>query len=230
MRRVRNSPCSRPTQGGRSATVRARPPSRAASEDGQALGLALDVLDLVARDWRPAPRRGRSPLAGRHHDQPARQPLRLSELLQRCRSRVRTALAIDVMRFGLHRDLRKIRQDFRRATPRSTGARAAARARLTVFSVRVRRCSNTSRRRPRSGTPSGFSCPLWAGWIHLRARCLWKAVGMALDGEPQRRSGGRERAGGGAAGPAEYVVPLRGRRRVVPQRHRLRLRPSRALP
>lgn len=36
-------------------------------------------------------------------------------------------MAIDVMRFGLHRDLRKIRQDFRRATPRSTDARAAAR-------------------------------------------------------------------------------------------------------
>lgn len=35
-----------------------------------------------------------------------------SEFLQRCLSRVRTALAIDVMRFGLHRDLRKIRQDF----------------------------------------------------------------------------------------------------------------------
>jgi hypothetical protein len=47
------------------------------------------------------------------------------------------ALVIDVMRLGLQQDLRKIRQDFRRATPRSTGARAAARARLTVFSVRV---------------------------------------------------------------------------------------------
>ncbi len=50
------------------------------------------------------------------------------------------ALAIDVMRFGLHRDLRKIRQDSKRATPRSTGARAAARARLTVFSVGVSSC------------------------------------------------------------------------------------------
>jgi hypothetical protein len=47
------------------------------------------------------------------------------------------ALAIDVMRLGLQRDLWKIRQDFRQATPRSTGARAAARARLTVFSVEV---------------------------------------------------------------------------------------------
>ncbi|CAM5624498.1 hypothetical protein SVIOM74S_04160 [Streptomyces violarus] len=44
------------------------------------------------------------------------------------------------MRFGLHRDLRKMRQDFRRATPRSTGARAAAKARLTVFSVSVSSC------------------------------------------------------------------------------------------
>ena len=42
-----------------------------------------------------------------------------------------------VMRLGLHRDLRKIRQDFSLATPRSTGARAAARARLRVFSVRL---------------------------------------------------------------------------------------------
>jgi hypothetical protein len=50
------------------------------------------------------------------------------------------ALAIDVMWFGLHRDLRKIRQDFRRAAPRSTGARAAAGARLAVFSVRVSSC------------------------------------------------------------------------------------------
>ncbi|SCK63558.1 hypothetical protein YUWDRAFT_07029, partial [Streptomyces sp. AmelKG-D3] len=32
-----------------------------------------------------------------------------TELLQRCRSSVRMALAIDVMRLGLHRDLRKIR-------------------------------------------------------------------------------------------------------------------------
>ncbi|SBU96725.1 hypothetical protein YW3DRAFT_05852 [Streptomyces sp. MnatMP-M77] len=47
------------------------------------------------------------------------------------------ALVIDVMRLGLHRDLRKIRQDFRFATPRSTGARAATSARLRVFSVGV---------------------------------------------------------------------------------------------
>lgn len=47
------------------------------------------------------------------------------------------ALAIDVMRLGLQRALRKIRQDFRRATPRSTGARAAARDRLRVFYVVV---------------------------------------------------------------------------------------------
>ena len=37
---------------------------------------------------------------------------------------------IDVLRLGLHRDLRKVRQAFRIATPRSTGARAAASARL----------------------------------------------------------------------------------------------------
>lgn len=46
-------------------------------------------------------------------------------------------MAIDVMRFGLQQDLRKMRHDFRRATPRSTGARAAARARLRVVPVRV---------------------------------------------------------------------------------------------
>ncbi len=57
---------------------------------------------------------------------------RFTELFQRCRSRVRTARAIADIRFGLHRALRKIRQDFRRATPRSTGARAAESARLTV--------------------------------------------------------------------------------------------------
>ncbi|MEY9997202.1 hypothetical protein ABIE67_009234 [Streptomyces sp. V4I8] len=39
---------------------------------------------------------------------------------------------MDVIRFGLHRALRTMRQDFRRATPRSTGARAAESARLTV--------------------------------------------------------------------------------------------------
>lgn len=35
------------------------------------------------------------------------------------------AAVIDDIRFGLHLDPRKIRQDFSRATPRSTGARAA---------------------------------------------------------------------------------------------------------
>lgn len=61
----------------------------------------------------------------------------LIEVFQRCRSRVRTAAAIDVIRFGLHRALRKIRQDFRRATPLSTGARALDSARLTVCWVSV---------------------------------------------------------------------------------------------
>lgn len=50
------------------------------------------------------------------------------------------ALAIDVMRLGLHRDLRKMRQVLRCATPRSTGARAADSARLRVFSVGVSSC------------------------------------------------------------------------------------------
>ena len=40
-----------------------------------------------------------------------------------------------VMRFGLQRLRRKIRQDFRGATPPSTGARAWASARLSVRSV-----------------------------------------------------------------------------------------------
>jgi hypothetical protein len=54
--------------------------------------------------------------------------------------RVRTAAAMSVMRFGLQRLRRKIRQDFRRATPRSAGARAWASARFTsVRSVTVRR-------------------------------------------------------------------------------------------
>ena len=57
------------------------------------------------------------------------------------------AAAIDVRRFGLHRARRKIRQDFSRAMLRSTGARAADRARLTV-----RRVGASS---PRGGRPSG---------------------------------------------------------------------------
>lgn len=61
-----------------------------------------------------------------------------TEVFQRCRSRVSTAAEIDDIRFGLHRDLRKIRQDFSRATPRSTGARAVASARLMVCWVGVR--------------------------------------------------------------------------------------------
>lgn len=39
---------------------------------------------------------------------------------------------MDDIRFGLHRVLRMIRQDFSRATPCSAGARAAESARLTV--------------------------------------------------------------------------------------------------
>jgi hypothetical protein len=62
---------------------------------------------------------------------------RVTELFQRCRSRVRTAAAIDVIRFRLLRDLRKMCQDFSRAAPRSTGARAADSVRLTVCRVGV---------------------------------------------------------------------------------------------
>ena len=61
----------------------------------------------------------------------------VTEPFQRCLSRVRTALAMTAMRFGLQRALRKIRQDFSRATPRSTGARGADRARLMVRSMGV---------------------------------------------------------------------------------------------
>jgi hypothetical protein len=45
------------------------------------------------------------------------------------------AAAIDDMRFGLHRALRKIRQDFSRATPRSTGAGEHPAAHMTCESV-----------------------------------------------------------------------------------------------
>jgi len=78
-----------------------------------------------------------------HHDAAAQPPkdqkyrFHESERFQGCLSRVRTALAMTVMRFGLMRDLRKICQDFSRAMPRSTGVRAAARARLAVRWVRV---------------------------------------------------------------------------------------------
>ncbi|ARZ71945.1 transposase [Streptomyces albireticuli] len=65
-------------------------------------------------------------------EQATPDPLPFTEPFQRCRSRVRTAAAIADIRFGLYRALRKIRQDFRRATPRSTGARAAESVRLTV--------------------------------------------------------------------------------------------------
>lgn len=50
------------------------------------------------------------------------------------------ALAIDVIRLGLQRDLCKMCQDFSLATPRSTGARAAVGARLRIFSVGVSPC------------------------------------------------------------------------------------------
>jgi hypothetical protein len=55
-----------------------------------------------------------------------------SERFQRCLSRVRTEAAMTLMRLGLQRARRKMRQDFSLATLRSTGARAAGRARLIV--------------------------------------------------------------------------------------------------
>ncbi|KOG25415.1 hypothetical protein ADK34_17760, partial [Streptomyces viridochromogenes] len=51
---------------------------------------------------------------------------------------VRMAGAMVVMRLGLQRALRKMRQDLSRATLRSTGARAADRARLIVCWAVVR--------------------------------------------------------------------------------------------
>lgn len=48
------------------------------------------------------------------------------------------AAAMTVMRLGLQRALRKIRQDFSLAMLRSTGARAAYRARLIVRWVVMR--------------------------------------------------------------------------------------------
>lgn len=56
-------------------------------------------------------------------------------------------LVIDVIRLGLHRDLRMILQDSSRATPRSTGARDAASAWLIVRSVGVD-CPPGGRLRP----------------------------------------------------------------------------------
>lgn len=60
-----------------------------------------------------------------------------TERFQRWRSGVRTAAAMTVMRLGLQRALRKTRQDFSLATRRSTGTRAADRARLIVRWVAV---------------------------------------------------------------------------------------------
>ncbi|KUN04327.1 hypothetical protein AQI96_37555 [Streptomyces canus] len=48
---------------------------------------------------------------------------------------MRTVAAIDVIRFGLYRDRRRMRQGFRRAMPRSTGALALDSARLTLTQV-----------------------------------------------------------------------------------------------
>lgn len=86
------------------------------------------------------------PVADGVDGQPGRLPYtrsRLIELLQRCLSRVRMALAIDVSLLGLTRALRKIRQALSRAKARSTGERSRACARLTAFSLTV---SSRSRR------------------------------------------------------------------------------------
>jgi hypothetical protein len=72
------------------------------------------------------------------HLERAEREHRVTELFQHCRSRVRTAAEIDDIRFGLQWDLRKIRHDFSRATPRSTGTRAVDSAWLTVCWVGVR--------------------------------------------------------------------------------------------
>lgn len=88
------------------------------------LGRLLPFVETVFNGcvYSLAPRRTEWPADGRSY----------SERFQRCLSRVRTAAAIDFMRLGLTRDRRKMRQDFSRAIPRSTGARARANARLTV--------------------------------------------------------------------------------------------------
>jgi len=54
-----------------------------------------------------------------------------NEPSQRCRSKVRTAAAIDDIRFGLYRALRKIRHDFIRATAR--GASGPAKSGTAVY-------------------------------------------------------------------------------------------------
>jgi len=98
----------------------------------------------------------------RHGTQPPRElvhpALAVTGRIRRCRSRVRMDAAIDDIRFGTHRDLRKIRHDLSRATPRSTGARAGDSARLTV-------CWVGARSRP-GGRPSGVvthgPAPMWA--------------------------------------------------------------------
>jgi hypothetical protein len=57
----------------------------------------------------------------------------MNERFQRCFSKLRTALVMTLMLLGLMRDLRKICQDFKRAMPRSTGARAADRVTVQVL-------------------------------------------------------------------------------------------------
>jgi hypothetical protein len=109
---------------------------------GIGVTLAANVAAVPALVWKPAPVAGWPPVARLLSAELFAH--RSSERFQRCLSSVRMAAAIDVIRFKLHRDTRKIRQDFRRAIPRSTGARAWA--------------SATCRRRPTSRwTPSPSS-------------------------------------------------------------------------
>ncbi|GGQ13055.1 hypothetical protein GCM10010266_40090 [Streptomyces griseomycini] len=84
------------------------------------------------------------------------------------------------MRFGLRRDLREIRQDPRRATPRSTGALAAARARSTVFSVGAGSCGGLRSMSVASQGPP----PWWAG-RHPHGSQEWNPDG---DGQVGRTS------------------------------------------
>jgi hypothetical protein len=101
----------------------------------------------------------------------------LTELLQRCRSGVRTALAIDVMRLGLDRSRRKIRHDFGRAMLRLADARAAAWTRLRVFSVGVSSCRGLCSMPVARGRRPGRRG--WPGWGRLGVRgcggCGWRS-------------------------------------------------------
>lgn len=84
-----------------------------------------------------------------------------------------------VMRLGLMRDLRKICQDFSRAMPRSTGARAWVSARLTVHWA--------------SSPPGGRLTPV----VTQAPAALVGAVGQDRDALPFADPDDLVRAGGG---------------------------------